>query len=168
MTKSHRQHWVSQTLKLCVRVFIVPGGRSLSTWLTKYFILFEMLQNARRAVNLLNIICDVWIYLPGSRHLSPSVWFPPSFPHLSLSSLAFISLNCLLTSLLFIYLHISSLFQSTPLHLYIYSSIFFTPFICISTYFFFISPLFHHFSIVLNLCTYLSYSICHPSTHSLF
>lgn len=99
-----------------------------------------------------------FIYLTdhSSLHFTPSVWFSPSFPHLSLSSSAFIPLNCPFTSLLFIYLHISSLTPPPP------HCSFFFPFIFL--HFFHISafPSFFNPVITLPVSVFLHLSFPDP------
>lgn len=99
-----------------------------------------------------------FIYLTdhSSLHFTPSVWFSPSFPHLSLSSSAFIPLNCPFTSLLFIYLHISSLTPPQP------HCSFFFPFIFL--HFFHISafPSFFNPVITLPVSVFLHLSFPDP------
>lgn len=94
----------------------------------------------------------------SSLHLS-------DFVHRSLSS-PLISLNCLLTSLLFTYL-----LSPVSLRLFLRLSHPCLGICILSVYLFFqISSLksFRSYSVMLNLCPYLSFSNCCPSTHSFY
>lgn len=94
-------------------------------------------------------VCDVGIYLPDWSQLPPPVWYSPSFS-VGSSRLSIVSLLHCSLSHLHLALHIS---QSSPPH--------FFHSICIFNSFFLT------FSINLSLCSYLSFSICFPSAHSL-
>lgn len=131
----------------------------------KCFILFEMLQERKAGKQL----CHVCIYSPDcpphprlrdSLHLSLISHRHPPLPYLSIVSSVHCSSSTVLAYLVSPPIT-SSAASSFPPSL-------FTPSICISTQFLSISPLFHQFSIMLNLHPYLSCPICHPSTRSVY